>query len=85
LHITNPISFEPYTTGLFIMQTHMELYPEQDLFAKPSRVKMFDRVVGTDRIRQDLKAGIPVQQQMRNWGTSLDTFNQMRMKYLIYK
>ncbi len=85
LHITDRESFEPYTTGIYIMQTHMALYPEQDLFSKLGRVKMFDKVVGTNKIRIDLQRGTPVRQIRNNWKTSLENFLQIREKYLIYK
>ncbi len=85
LHISDPQSFEPYTTGLHIMQTHMKLYPENDLFAKAGRVKMFDKVVGTDKIRLALEKGVPVDQLKDIWKTQIDNFLQIRKKYLIYK
>ena len=41
LHITDPAIFQAYATGLQIMQVHMKLYPEQNLFNKKNRVNMF--------------------------------------------
>jgi uncharacterized protein YbbC (DUF1343 family) len=84
-HIENLHSFEPYTTGLFIMETRMDLYPDKDLFSKSETLQMFDKIVGNDNIRLDLEAGIPINQQKSNWKLSLENFKQIRKKYLLYK
>jgi uncharacterized protein YbbC (DUF1343 family) len=85
LHITDPYAFEPYKTGLHIMQTHMKLYPEQDLFKYKDRVKMFDKVVGTSEIRESLNAGFSIRQIEDNWQKELNDFLTQRKKYLLYK
>ena len=66
------------------MQIHMKLYPDQDLFRKKNRVKMFNKVVGTDKIRQALTAGVPVDDIEKRWLSELETFKTIREKYLIY-
>ena len=85
LHITDYSEFHPYSTGLHIMQTHMKLYPDHDLFSKPDRVKMFDKVVGTDKIRKSLQRAIPVDEIVKSWQTELNEFNKTREKYLLYR
>ena len=85
LHITDPTVFEPYKTGLHIMQVHMKLYPENNLFEKKYRVKMFDKVVGTNEIRQSLIEGINVDEIEANWQNELNDFMAKRSKYLLYK
>jgi uncharacterized protein YbbC (DUF1343 family) len=67
------------------MKTHMELYPEQDLFANKNRIGMFNKVMGTDRIMQMLKDGIPVEQIEQSWQPELNAFLKTRAKYLIYQ
>ena len=84
LHITDYKTFEPYTTGLHIMYKHMKRYPQHNLFAEKNRVEMFDKVVGTDKIRLDLLAGVPVKQIENQWIPALREFIQLRQKYLIY-
>ncbi len=85
LHITDRDLFTPYVTGLHIMKTHMELYPAQDLFANKNRIGMFNKVMGTDRIMQMLKNGIPVEQIEQSWQAELNEFLETRAKYLIYQ
>ena len=85
IHIKEVSTFKPYSTGLHMMQAHMKLYPEKDLFEKEDRIKMFDKVMGTDRIRKALIQNIPVKEIEDSWQKNLDEFKQIREKYLIYK
>jgi uncharacterized protein YbbC (DUF1343 family) len=85
LHITDLSVFKPYTTGLHIMRTHMKLYPEQNLFAAKNRVKMFDKVVGTDEIRNSLLAGETINEIESEWQPELEKFKVRRIKYLLYQ
>ena len=52
---------------------------------KEDRIKMFDKVMGTDRIRKALIQNIPVKEIEDSWQKNLDEFKQIREKYLIYK
>jgi uncharacterized protein YbbC (DUF1343 family) len=45
---------------------------------------MFNKVVGTDKIRQALTAGVPVDDIEKRWLSELETFKTIREKYLIY-
>jgi uncharacterized protein YbbC (DUF1343 family) len=85
LHITDPLVFQPYTTGLYIMQVHMKLYPRQNLFAKKNRVNMFDKVVGTDQIRKSLLAGARIHEIENSWLPELEKFKAKRETYLLYQ
>jgi uncharacterized protein YbbC (DUF1343 family) len=84
LHITDRKIFLPYVTGLYIMQTHINLYPDHDLFANTHRIRMFNRVIGTDEIMKMLKEGIPVSQIKSGWQDELNDFKQVRANYLLY-
>lgn len=84
LHITDPSIFRSYSTGLYIMQTHIKLYPEEDLFSKRDRVNMFNKVVGTDNIRKSLIAGTDVMKIVESWTSDLESFKLLRKKYLLY-
>jgi uncharacterized protein YbbC (DUF1343 family) len=84
LHITDYESFDPYSTGLYLMYYYIHHYPQHDLFAKKDRIKMFDKVVGTDKLRLKLQAGDSVEQIEQEWQTVLNQFKQIRQNYLIY-
>ena len=85
LHITDPLIFQPYITGLHIMQTHMKLYPERNLFSKKNRVKMFEKVVGTDKIRKSLLVGESIHQLEQSWLPEVKQFKSRRDQYLLYQ
>jgi uncharacterized protein YbbC (DUF1343 family) len=84
LHVTDRDTFSPYVTGLYIMRTHMDLYPDHDLFANQDRIGMFNRVMGTDKIMNMLQEGVPVEEIERSWQADLQKFLDIRIKYLIY-
>jgi len=84
LHITDRKKFSPYVTGLYIMQTHLQLYPDQNLFSKADRIDMFSKVVGTDKIMKMLIKKIPVSEIEQSWQEELSMFLKIREKYLIY-
>jgi uncharacterized protein YbbC (DUF1343 family) len=85
LHIIDLSVFKPYITGLHIMQAHMKLYPEQNLFSSKNRVKMFDKVVGTDEIRKSLLAGETINEIETEWQSEIEKFKVKRIKYLLYQ
>lgn len=84
LHLTDHKIFRPYSTGLYIMEAHIKLYPDENLFSKANRVNMFDKVVGTDKIRELLMDGVPIRQIESSWQEELKSFKQTRQKYLLY-
>jgi len=84
LHITDQHTFNPYLTGLKIMEVYIRQYPLHPLFANEQRIAMFDKVVGTDQIRQDLMSGISAEQIQKAWQPALGKFLKVREKYLIY-
>jgi len=84
IHLTNPRIYQSYVTGLYIMQTIMHLYPEQNLFAEPDRVRMFNKVMGCDWITNDLKKDVPVKDIQAAWQDELSRFRTIRSKYLLY-
>ncbi len=84
LHITDPYRFDSYTTGLYIMQTSLRLYPDHNLFSQDNRVRMFNKVMGCDWITKDLQKGVPVEKIVQKWQPELQKFKLIRQKYLIY-
>jgi uncharacterized protein YbbC (DUF1343 family) len=84
LHITDPVKFNSYVTGLHMVQTIIQLYPEHDIFANERRINSFYKVTGCDYIMKDLKAGLPVSEIQAKWQAELNNFKKMREEYLIY-
>jgi len=85
LHITDQKAFNPYITGLKVMEVYIRQYPHHPLFANEQRVKMFDKVVGSDRIRRELMKGMSAEQIQKTWLPALREFLKVREKYLLYQ
>ena len=84
LHITDFQKFKPYITGIYIMHKLINLYPENDLFSKSNRIKMFNKVMGTDKIMDELKNQISVFDMEKSWQSDINEFKKKRYKYLLY-
>jgi len=84
IHITDVNAFKPFVTSIHLMKTSMTLYPQHKLFAKPSRLKMFNKVMGSDHILSSLQRGYSVIQIEAAWQNQLNYFKNIRRKYLIY-
>ena len=84
MHITDRMVYLPYATRLYIMQTHIRMYPDHDLFGNQSRISMFNKVMGTDKIMIMLKENVPVAKIKASWQDKLDEFKEIRKKYLLY-
>jgi uncharacterized protein YbbC (DUF1343 family) len=84
LHIRNIRKYKPYVTGLYIMQAHIGLFPDHDLFAKSDRMDSFNKAVGTDKIMHMLKNKVDVSEIENSWQDELNEFLTIRSKYLLY-
>ena len=49
------------------------------------RVGHFDRLAGTDALRNALDAGVSYQQLAGGWGDGLDDYRALRGPYLLYR
>jgi uncharacterized protein YbbC (DUF1343 family) len=60
----------------------------RDLFGETLRsgrnLNMFEKVCGTDRIRAQLEAGMPIAQIVRSWESDENAFRAQRQPYLLY-
>lgn len=84
LHITDAHTYNSYTTGLYILQTAMHLYPQQEILSGKARIKVFNKVLGCEWISRDLLNHIDVSEIQKKWQPALQEFLNMRQKYLLY-
>ena len=86
IHITDQDSFEPIVTGLHIVKTIHDMYPEDFEFrAEDSRgISFFDLLTGNGWIREEIEAGTSVEDIQAMWQGDLNEFKQVREKYLLY-
>lgn len=86
IHITDRDSFEPIETGLHIVKTIHDMYPEDFQFrAEDSKgISFFDLLAGNGWIREEIEAGTSVEEIQAMWEDELNKFKQVREKYLLY-
>ncbi len=84
LHITDRDTYQPYITGLIILDVHNELYPDIDLFENKDRHRSFDRVTGATWIREELQRGTNPKLLKKRWEKDLAKYLATRQKYFLY-
>ncbi len=86
LHITDHAAFSPVDTGLHIIKTLHDMYPDQFEFrAEDSKgISFFDLLTGNGWIREDIEAGKSVSQIKAKWQKDLRQFEKLRRGYLLY-
>ncbi|CEG25475.1 cell wall regulatory locus protein [Bacillus sp. B-jedd] len=86
IHITNRDAFQPVETGLHIVKTIHDMYPDKFQFRAPDSkgISFFDLLVGNGWIRQGIEDGKSVEEMKAQWEDELDQFMDVRDKYLIY-
>lgn len=73
------IKKKPYLNLFWIMDIYKN-YPNKEEFF----TKSFNLLVGTDRLKQQLKDGVSEQDIYKSWQPGLTQFKQTRKKYLLY-
>lgn len=89
LHVTDKDDFEPVITGLAILKTIYELYPEDFKWKEPPYEyeftrNPFDVIAGTDNLRSYIEKGNSLEEIKDSWEYELTKFKNVRRKYLMY-
>lgn len=86
IHIDDRDQFQPVETGLHIIATLQELYPDDFEFIQTwSGDSFFDNLIGNGETRQSILDGTPVEEIINNWQDGLDDFKELREDYIIYE
>ncbi len=81
IHITDPTSFNAITTGLSMVKTLNEMYPNDF-----EMTNFFDSLMGNGWVRQEiLKGSLSIGEIEAKWQASLNEFKKIRENYLIYE
>lgn len=78
--VTDRNAFRSCKTGIKIVETLHRLYADSLLW----RAGHFDRLCGSDKIRETVIRGGDVDSLMNSWQKELKHFKKMRKKYLLY-
>lgn len=89
LHVTDGRTFLPYRTSLALLQAVLQLYPDDFLYKEPPYEYEFERlpmdlILGDQKVRQALEAGVPMMEIEAGWQTGLLEFKDVRTKYFLY-
>lgn len=79
LHVQDSKEFEPIETGLHIVKTIHDNYPEDFEFDE-----FFDTLMGNSWVREEIEKGTPVEEITAMWQEDLEEFKQVRANYLLY-
>ena len=89
LHISDREIFEPVITGLAIIKTIFDLYPNEFKWKNPPYEYVYDRnpfdvIAGTTKIREFFEQGKMIKELKNSWQADLQEFSKTREKYLLY-
>lgn len=89
VHITERESFFPVITGIALVKTIYDLYPQQFQWKKPPyeyvyELNPFDVISGTDKIRNFIETGADLKTIKLSWEADVKYFRELRENYLLY-
>ncbi|MCY7346816.1 MAG: DUF1343 domain-containing protein [Pyrinomonadaceae bacterium] len=89
LHVTDRETFEPVLTGLALIKTIYEIYPNDFQWRTTPYEYEFDRnpfdvIAGTNKIRKMIENGKSIEEIKNSWQTDVENFNRIRKSYLLY-
>ncbi len=89
VHILDRKTFEPVITGLAMVKTIVDLYPNEFKWKNPPYEYVFDRnpfdvIAGTDKIRNLIEHGNSLKDIKLSWQKDVEVFKKQREQYLLY-
>ncbi|WP_202080628.1 exo-beta-N-acetylmuramidase NamZ domain-containing protein [Caldalkalibacillus salinus] len=84
IHVDDRDVFLPVETGLHIVKTLHDMYPEDFAFINPWGDYFFDLLIGNDQTRLGIMEGESVETITSEWASDLQSFKEMREQYLLY-
>jgi uncharacterized protein YbbC (DUF1343 family) len=89
LHVTDRETFEPVFTGLAMIKTAIDLYPEEFSWKNTPYEYVFDRnpfdvIAGTSKIREMFEQKASWEDLKSFCRTGVEEFSETRKKYLLY-
>ncbi len=89
LHVTDRKAFEPVITGLAIIKTIFDFYPNEFKWKNSPYEYVYDRnpfdvIAGTTKIREFFEQGKTIKEIKDSWQTDIEQFYKTREKYLLY-
>src|SRR5699024_2545862 len=86
IHVTDSSAYQPVKTGLTIVKTIHDMYPDAFEFRAENSegVSFFDNLIGNGWVREEIENGTSVDAIIDNWQEGLEDFKDVRRDYLLY-
>jgi uncharacterized protein YbbC (DUF1343 family) len=86
IHLTDPKRAPLALLQFYILQEAHNLWPDKDVFAlcEKSRLDMFDKVCGTDKVRTEFLKKWQVTSILDLWTRDIPTFRKKAERYFLY-
>ena len=85
IDVTDPTTFQPVAAAVAIIHHLQEAYGMERLWQTDgTREEFFDKLMGTDRVRQALQKGQRLESITRSWQKGLGAFLRERSPFLPY-
>ncbi len=81
LRVTDPATYDPAVTGVALLVESRRLSGDRWSW----RAAHFDRLAGTDSLRDGIEAGREVEELTRDWAAQIESFLPLRDAALIYE
>jgi len=87
MHVLDREIFNAVETGLKMIEVVRRMYPGRFEWRRSDEKRIpywLDQLMGTDRVRRQMEAGVSVEDISAGWQPELRAYDAMRSKYLLY-
>jgi uncharacterized protein YbbC (DUF1343 family) len=89
IHVLSRDEFEPVITGIAMVKTAYDMYPDSFRWKEPPYEYVYDRnpfdvIAGTSNLRSAIEKGSSLDSIRESWQPRLNEFLQIRERYLMY-
>lgn len=89
IHVTDRKVFEPVQTGVAIVKTAFDMYPDDFRWKNPPYEyeytrNPFDVIAGTTKLREQIERGDSLEMIVQSWQPGVAEFKEVRARYLLY-
>ncbi len=89
IHVLDRSSFKPVITAVALLKAIHRLYPDRLAWRDPPYEYVYDKlpfdvIAGSDKLRQQILADLPLDEIEASWQPDLARFLELRRSYLLY-